>query len=261
MKIIVTVKQVPNTNEVKWDRSRGTLKREGVDSIINPEDKYALETALQLKEKKGAEVIVITMGPPQAEEALREVFAMGADRAILLSDRAFAGADTLATSYALAAAIKKIGDYDYIFAGRQAIDGDTAQVGPQIAGFLDIPQITYVKHIEVTKDGLKIKKETDFGYQIIEAKKPVLLTFIDSNEPRYPSVKGIYEAFEKNIEIMTNAELELKPSRLGLEGSPTKVKKVFKPSPKGKGEIVDCGTPRELAATIVDFIKDKNVIR
>lgn len=261
MRIVVTVKQVPNTNEVKWDRSRGTLKREGVDSIINPEDKYALETALTLKEEKGAEVVVITMGPPQAEEALREVFSMGADRAILLSDRAFAGADTLATSYALSQAIKKIGNFDYIFCGRQAIDGDTAQVGPQIAGFLDIPQVTYVNHLEVNDKKLKIRKETDFGYQILEAPAPALLTFIDSAEPRYPSLKGIYEAFQKNVEVMTNADLGLDVSRLGLEGSPTKVKKVFKPAPKGKGEVIDQGTPRELAGKIVEFIKEKNVIR
>ncbi len=153
MRIIVTVKQVPNTNEVKWDRSRGTLQREGVDSIINPEDKYALQTALSLKESEGAEVIAVTMGPPQAESALREVLALGADRAILVSDRAFAGADTLATSYILSGAIRKIGDYDYIFAGRQAIDGDTAQVGPQIAGFLDIPQVTYVSQLKKDKMG------------------------------------------------------------------------------------------------------------
>ncbi|MFA7578104.1 MAG: electron transfer flavoprotein subunit beta/FixA family protein [Candidatus Muiribacteriota bacterium] len=261
MKIIVTVKQVPKTNEVKWDRSRGTLQREGVESIINPEDKFALETAIKLKEQHGFEVDVITMGPPQAEQALREVLAMGADKAYLVTDRAFAGADTLATSYILSAAIKKIGSYNYIFCGRQAIDGDTAQVGPQIAGFLDIPQVTYVSNLEVEKDSLKIKKETDFGYQTISAKSPVLLTFVHSEEPRYPSLRGIFEAFDKNIEIITNADLSLEPSKIGLEGSPTKVKKVFKPAPKGKGEMVEEGSAREMVKKIVDFVKDKNILR
>jgi len=262
MRIIVTVKQVPNTNEVRWDRSRGTLQREGVDSIINPEDKNALEAALKIKEEHGAEVVVISMGPQQAEKALREVFALGADRAILVSDRVFAGADTLATSYVLSEAIRKIGDFDLIFSGRQAIDGDTAQVGPQIAGFLNIPQITYVKALEIDKNKVKVQKETDFGYQWLEAKTPVLLTFIkEANEPGYPSLRGIFDSFERRIEVFSNVELELKEDKLGLDGSPTKVKKVFKPAPKGKGRLIEDGTPRDMVRTIVDYIKEKNVIR
>ncbi|PLX15978.1 MAG: electron transfer flavoprotein subunit beta [Candidatus Muiribacterium halophilum] len=262
MRIIVTVKQVPNTNEVRWDRSRGTLQREGVDSIINPEDKNALEAAIKLKEQHGAEVVVISMGPPQAKKALREVYALGADRAILVSDRAFAGADTLATSYVLSESIRKIGDFDLIFSGRQAIDGDTAQVGPQIAGFLDIPQITYVKDLKIENKSVKVQKETDFGYQWLEAKTPVLLTFIkEANDPGYPTLRGIFDSFERNIEVFSNTELQLEESRLGLDGSPTKVKKVFKPAPKGKGEIVEEGTARDMTCKIVDYIKEKNVIR
>ncbi|MGM0607468.1 MAG: electron transfer flavoprotein subunit beta/FixA family protein [Candidatus Muiribacteriota bacterium] len=261
MRIIVTVKQVPKTNDVKWDRTRGTLKREGVESVINPEDKYALETALYLKEKHGAQVTVLTMGPPQAEHALREVLAMGADKAALVTDRAFAGADTLATSYILSEAVKKIGDYDYIFCGRQAIDGDTAQVGPQLAGFLDIPQVTYVSEFNFEQGGMKIKKETDSGYQYIKVNPPILLTFISSEEPRYPSVRGIFESFDKEIEHITNAELGIAEENVGLDGSPTKVKKVFKPAPKGKGRIISDGSPREMASKISDFIKEKNVFR
>ncbi|NLP30987.1 MAG: electron transfer flavoprotein subunit beta/FixA family protein, partial [Clostridiales bacterium] len=183
MKIVVCLKQVPDTNEVKIDPKTGTLIREGVPSIINPDDKNALEEALVLKEENGAHVTVVSMGPPQAEAALREALAMGADEAILVSDRAFAGADTLATSNALAGALRQL-DYDIIFAGRQAIDGDTAQVGPEIAEHLGLPQVTYVEEVKVNGNELEVRRAWEDGYETLTVKTPVLLTAIkELNEP------------------------------------------------------------------------------
>lgn len=188
MKIVVCIKQVPDTTEVKLDPKTGTLIREGVPSIINPDDKAGLEAALAIKDKTGAHITVLTMGPPQADIALREALAMGADRAILLTDRAFAGADTWATSSALAGALKKM-DYDLVVAGRQAIDGDTAQVGPQIAEHLNIPSISYVEDLEVEGDSIIVKRQFEDGYQRIKAKTPCLITALkDMNEPRYMNV-------------------------------------------------------------------------
>ncbi|MEW4903700.1 electron transfer flavoprotein subunit beta/FixA family protein, partial [Clostridium tetani] len=221
MNIVVCVKQVPDTTEVKIDPVTGTLIREGVPSIMNPDDKNALEEALRLKESNGAKVTVITMGPPQAESTLREALSMGADEAILISDRAFAGADTLATATALSAAIKKL-DYDIVFAGRQAIDGDTAQVGPEIAENLDLPQITYVEKVEVDKEELKVRRAWEDGYENIRVKTPVLLTAIkELNEPRYMHVAHIFGAFDKEIKTWNADFLEVDKSLLGLKGSPT----------------------------------------
>ena len=195
MNIVVLIKQVPDTTDVKIDPKTGTLIREGVPSIINPDDKHAIEEALQLKEKFGGKVTVISMGPPQAVDALRESKAMGVDDNILLSDRAFAGADTWATSYTLAAAIKKVGEYDIIICGRQAIDGDTAQVGPQVAECLDLPQITYVRKIDIEGKKLTAERALEDGFERIETQLPALITVIkDLNKPRYPSVRGIVEA-------------------------------------------------------------------
>ncbi|WP_373816418.1 electron transfer flavoprotein subunit beta/FixA family protein, partial [Porphyromonas loveana] len=201
MNIVVCIKQVPDTTEIKLDPVKGTLIRDGVPSIMNPDDKGALEQALRLKDAHNAHVTVITMGPPQAEAILREAYAMGADRAILVSDRKFGGADTLATSYTLSQAMRKI-DYDLIIAGRQAIDGDTAQVGPQIAEQLDLPQITYVE--EATFDGketLTVRKSTEEGHEILEVDLPCMLTLLPTaNKPRYMLVRGIMEAVGKPIE-------------------------------------------------------------
>ena len=197
MNIVVCLKQVPDTNEVRIDPKTGTLIREGVPSIINPDDKNALEEALVLKEQYNAKVTVLSMGPPQAEKALREALAMGADEAILLTDRAFAGADTLATSRALAATLKKI-PYDIVFAGRQAIDGDTAQVGPEIAEHLNLPQITYVEKVNVEGNELKVRRALEDGYEILRVKMPVLLTAIkELNQPRYMDVKYIFAAAKR----------------------------------------------------------------
>ncbi|HEY3423876.1 MAG TPA: electron transfer flavoprotein subunit beta/FixA family protein, partial [Negativicutes bacterium] len=195
MEIVVCVKQVPDTTEVKIDPQTNTLIRQGVPSIVNPFDKNAVEAALQLREKHGGKVTIISMGPPQTKDALKECLAMGADEAILMSDRAFGGADTLATSHTLAAGIRKLGQVDMIICGKQAIDGDTAQVGPEIAEHLNIPQVTYVAKVEVEGNVVRVEREQEDGYEIIETSTPVLLTVVKSiNEPRYPTVKGTMKA-------------------------------------------------------------------
>ena len=259
MNIVVCLKQVPDTNEVKIDPITGTLIREGVLSIINPDDKNALEEALVIKNNLGANVTVISMGPPQAEKALRESLAMGADDAILISDRAFAGADTLATSNALAGALRKL-NYDIIFAGRQAIDGDTAQVGPELAEHLGIPQVTYVEEVAIKGDVLTVKKAFEDGYEILTVKTPVLLTAIkELNIPRYMSMSKIVDTCEKEIKIWTADDIDIDKSLLGLKGSPTKVKKSATKQPKGKGEIINKPF-KESAENIVSKLKEKHII-
>ncbi|WP_027626671.1 electron transfer flavoprotein subunit beta/FixA family protein [Clostridium lundense] len=259
MNIVVCLKQVPDTNEVKIDPVTGTLIREGVPSIINPDDKNALEEALRLKDENGAKVTVISMGPPQAEVALRESLAMGADEAILISDRAFAGADTLATSRALAAAIEKL-DYDIVFAGRQAIDGDTAQVGPEIAEHLNLPQITYVEEVKAAGEELVVKRAWEDGYENIRVKMPVLLTAIkELNEPRYMHVGHIFGAFDKEVKVWSADFLGVDKSLLGLAGSPTKVKRSATKEAKGKGEIIN-QPAKEAAAHAVAKLKEKHYI-
>lgn len=261
MNIIVCIKQVPNTNEVKIDPKTGTLIREGVPSIINPDDKNAIEEALVLKKEKGATVTVLSMGPPQADFALREALAMGADEAVLLSDRAFAGADTWATSYALSMAVKAIGSYDLIFCGRQAIDGDTAQVGPELAETLDLPQVTYVrKVIAIDKNKAVVERAMEDGYEVIEVKLPAILTAVkELNRPRYPSAPGIVDAFDvKEIKRWTAADIQADPERLGLKGSPTQVKRTFAPPVKGAGKMLE-GTVKEKAHSLVQELKAKHV--
>ncbi|MCY6485939.1 electron transfer flavoprotein subunit beta/FixA family protein [Clostridium aestuarii] len=259
MNIVVCLKQVPDTTEVKIDPKTGTLIREGVPSIINPDDKNALEEALRLKDEKGAKVTVISMGPPQAEAALREAIAMGVDDAILVSDRAFAGADTLATSYALAGALKKL-DYDVIFAGRQAIDGDTAQVGPEIAEHLGLAQVTYVEKVEVKEDALKVRRALEDGYEELEIKMPCLLTAIgELNQPRYMSMGNIFKTFQKEVKIWSADDIEVDKARLGLKGSPTKVKKSMTKEPKGKGEVVTLSA-KEAATFAVSKLKEKHYV-
>ena len=260
MNIVVCLKQVPDTNEVKIDPITGTLIREGVPSIINPDDKNALEEALSLKDNHGAHVTVISMGPPQAEIALREALAMGADEAILVSDRAFAGADTLATSHALAATLRKL-DYDIVFAGRQAIDGDTAQVGPEIAEHLDLPQITYVEKVDIIKDGLKVRRAWEDGYEDIQVKTPVLLTAIkELNEPRYMNIKNIFDMFQnKEVKVWNADYIGADKELLGLKGSPTKVKKSMTKEPKGQGELVQMPA-KEAAQYVVSKLKENHFI-
>ncbi|MCG8539673.1 MAG: electron transfer flavoprotein subunit beta/FixA family protein [Clostridia bacterium] len=260
MKIIVCIKQVPDTTEVRLDPKTGTLIREGVPSIMNPDDKSGLEAALQLKDEFGAEVTVITMGPAQAEKALREALAMGADKAILLSDRAFSGADTWATSSTLAAAIRKL-DYDLIIAGRQAIDGDTAQVGPQIAEHLNLPQISYVENLELAGDSLILKRVFEDGYHKIKVKMPCLITTLsEMNMPRYMSVGGILDAYrEKEIIKWSLNDIEIDTANIGLKGSPTKVKKSFTKGAKSAGKVYEV-EPKEAAKLIVEKLKEKFII-
>lgn len=260
MKIIVCIKQVPDTTEVRLDPKTGTLIRDGVPSIINPDDKSGLEAALKLKDEIGAHVTVLTMGPPQAELALREALAMGADKGILLTDRSFAGADTWATSSTLAAAIKNL-DYDLIIAGRQAIDGDTAQVGPQIAEHLHIPQVTYVEDLKLEEDGLLVKRSFEDGYHMIKVKTPCLITTLkEMNEPRYMKISGIFDAYrEKEIVIWSLKDLEIDASNIGLAGSPTKVKKAFTKGAKTAGKLYEVGA-EEAAKIIVEKLKEKFII-
>ena len=261
MKIVVCIKQVPDTTEIKINPATGTLIRDGVPSIMNPDDKGGLEVALQLKDQFGAHVTVITMGPPQAEAILREAMAMGADRAILLTDRKFAGADTLATSNALAGALRVI-EHDLVITGRQAIDGDTAQVGPQIAEHLHTPMISYVAGVEFDgKDKLTVKKEDEDGYQILEVHTPALLTVLASAfKPRYMTVKGILDAYdEKEIEIWNVDKIDVDEAKLGLNGSPTRVKKSFTKPQKVAGEVFDV-TPEEAVDLIVAKLKEKFII-
>ena len=262
MKILVCVKQVPNTNEVKINPKTGTLIRDGVESILNPDDDNALEAALQIKDKnEGTTVTVISMGPPQAADVLIECMAKGADDAILLSSRAFGGADTWATSNTIAGAIKKIKDYDIIFAGRQAIDGDTAQLGPQIAERLGIPQVTYVEEVVKCEAGkLTVKRQLEDGYEMIEIPTPCLLTAVkELNTPRYMSVGGIYEAYEKEITVWSEKDIPVNPDEIGINASPTKVFRSFTPEPKGRGMMVE-GTPKEAAAKVVEELKKKHFL-
>ncbi len=262
MKIVVCVKQVPDTTEVKIDPIKGTLIRDGVPSILNPDDMNALEEALRLKdENPGSEVSVITMGPPQAKEMLIECMAMGADKAYLLSDRAFGGADTWATSMTIASGIKKIGEADIVFAGRQAIDGDTAQVGPQIAQRLDIPVVTYVEKVEPKEDGLVVNRQLEDGYEVIKVKTPCLLTCVQElNSPRYMTISNILDAYQKEITVWDHKDIDLKPEDCGLKASPTQVYRSFTPEVKGKGEMIPSGTSSEIARTLVNKLKEKHLI-
>ncbi|SRR6056297_1131145 len=262
MNIIVCVKQVPDTNEVKIDEEKGTLIREGVPSIINPEDKIALEEAVRLKEEFGGKVTVISMGPPQAKDALIEAYAIGADQAILLSDKKFAGSDTWATAYTLAQAIKEVGDFDIVFCGRQAIDGDTAQVGPQIAENLDIPQITYVSELAIEDKKVNAKRKLEDGYSVIETELPVLLTVLgDLNIPRYPSIKRIRDAFKKEdtVKLWTADDFTVDQDKLGLDASPTQVYDTFVPTREHEAEILE-GTVEEQVKKLIDKLKAEKVV-
>ena len=256
MNIIVCIKQVPDTTDVRIDPETNTLIREGVASIINPFDTYALEEGVRLKERFGGKVTVITMGPPQAADALREAVSLGADEVILLSDRAFAGSDTLATSYTLSKAIEKVKDYDVILCGKQASDGDTAQVGPGISAYLDISQVTYVKKIEEIDDKkVKVERMVEEGYEIIEAPLPCLMTVVkEINEPRIPSLKGKMRAKKAEIVTWTAKDINAESSKIGLEGSPTKVVKIFTPPPRTGGRMLT-GEPSEIASELVEMLK------
>ena len=260
MEIVVCIKQVPDTTEIKINPVTGTLIRDGVPSIMNPDDKGGLELALRMKDQYGAHVTVITMGPPQADLVLREALAMGADDAILLTDRKFAGADTLATSNALAGALRTL-KWDLIITGRQAIDGDTAQVGPQIAEHLDIPQISYVANLERKSDNeFLVKKETEEGYQMLEVSAPCLLTVLASaNKARYMSVPGIVDAYNKEVQLWSAAMIDVDETKLGLKGSPTKVLKAFAKGMKQAGQVYEV-EPEEAVGLIISKLQEKFII-
>ncbi|MDP6685373.1 MAG: electron transfer flavoprotein subunit beta/FixA family protein [Candidatus Omnitrophota bacterium] len=260
MNIIACIKQVPDTTNIRIDPETNTLVRAGVESIINPFDTYAIEEGIRLKERFGGKLTILTMGPPQAEHALREAVSLGADEVILVSDRAFAGSDTWATSYTLSKAIHKIGEYDLVICGKQAIDGDTAQVGPGISAHLDIPQITYVKKIEdVNLDAKHVRAErmTEEGYEIIESPLPCLITVVkEINSPRLPSLKGKMKA--KKIEIVkwSAKDLDVDPGLIGLNGSPTKVVKIFSPPPRKGGQMLE-GEAQEVSEKLVGLLKNE----
>jgi electron transfer flavoprotein beta subunit len=262
MRIIVCIKQVPDTTDVKINPETGTLIRDGVPSIINPFDENAIEAAVQLVEEHGGEVIGLCMGPPQAEQSLREAVAMGVNRAVLLCDRALAGGDTLATSYSLAQAISKIGDFDLIFCGKQAFDGDTGQVGPGLAEHLGIPQITYAIEIEeVTDKEIQVRRLLADGFEVVRATLPCLVTAIKQlNEPRMPGLKNRMKAKKAEIETWTCECVGAEPSRTGLDGSPTNVIKTFTPMRQVEGEIIAGETVEEKVGTLIDKLRDAQVL-
>ena len=264
MKIAVCIKQVPDTTDVKIDPETRTLVREGVESITNPFDEYAVEEALLTKEKYGGEVHVITMGPPQAIEVLKNALAVGADYVYLISDKAFAGSDTWATAYTLAEAIKKIGGVDLVVCGKQAIDGDTAQVGPGVATQLGIPQVTYVskvREIDVGDKRIVAERMLEDGKEIVESPFPALITVVkDINEPRLPSLLGIKKAAKAEIPTWTVEDFPVDQAKCGLEGSPTEVIKVFTPEPRGGGEILE-GELTETIPLLIDKLMEAKVIK
>ncbi len=257
MHFVVCIKQVPDTNDVKIDPNTNTLMRDGVASIINPFDMYAIEEAIRLKEKHGGKITALTMGPPQAEAALREAISMGVDEAILVSDRAFAGSDTYATSYTLAMALRKIGDATLVICGKQASDGDTAQVGPGMATHLDMAQVTYVRKIEELDDNrIVAERLLESGYEVIESELPCMLTVVkEINEPRLPSLKGKMKARKAEITTWTASDIDADSEMLGLDGSPTKVVKIFTPERHADGEILE-GEPHEVVEQLVGKLKD-----
>ncbi|MDA8087221.1 MAG: electron transfer flavoprotein subunit beta/FixA family protein [Nitrospiraceae bacterium] len=258
MRIVVCIKQVPDTAEVKINRETGTLVREGVPSIINPYDMHAIEAALALRESLSGKVTAITMGPPQAEAALREAISMGVDDGLLVTGREFAGADTLATSRALSGAIKAAGA-DLIICGKQAIDGDTAQVGPEVAEFLDIPHVSYVRKIvEAGPGSIKVERLMDEGVDVVQAELPALITVVrELNTPRLPSLKGKMNAKKAEIKKLSASEIGLTPEVVGFNGSPTQVKKIFTPEPRCGRRVLEGGIEGQVEALIKELMEKK----
>jgi electron transfer flavoprotein beta subunit len=261
MNIIVCLKQVPGTTKVNINPETNTLIREGIENIINPFDAYALEEGVRLKERYGGKVTVISMGPPQAEEALREAISCGADEAILVGDSAFAGSDTLATSYTLSRAVTKIGDYDLIICGRQTIDGDTAQVGPEIAEFLGLPFVSYASKVgEIDNGQMRVERMIEEGHEIIDAPLPALITVTkEINVPRLPSLRGIMKSKSATVQTWGADELDTEENRVGRNGSPTRVIKIFFPERIQKGEILE-GSPEEKVESLVSRLKNARII-
>jgi electron transfer flavoprotein beta subunit len=261
MHVVVCIKQVPNTTDVRINPETNTLIRDGVESIINPFDENALEAALMLKDAQGARVTVITMGPPQATDALRECLARGADDVVLLSDRAFAGSDTWATSYALAAAIRQMDPADLILFGKQAIDGDTAQVGPGVAEFMGLPVITYVRKLAVADGKVIVERMFEDGFERLETPLPCVLTVLkEMNTPRMASLKGRMRAKKAEIKTWNAAAVKADLDKVGLKGSPTRVVKIFSPPAKTGGIRIEGGEPIEMARALVAKLKERKAI-
>lgn len=261
MNIIVCIKQVPESADVSWDPDTGTLRREGVPGVVNPTDKNALEAALQLRERHGGVITGLSMGPPQAEEALREALSMGIDRGVLLSDKQFAGADTWATSYTLGLAVKKISTFDLILCGKESADGMTAHVGPQLAEFLNLPQLTYATAIDIHDHTVEIRQKVEQGYRILKSPLPALITVErEMNQPRIPPMDQIMEAFQKEVLRWGAQELGGEDVHFGLKGSPTQTKKIYtKKLKKGKVQLLE-GEPVEKVQQLVQILRQQDLI-
>ncbi len=265
MRIIAPIKQVPETNAVKMDESTGTMIREGVEAIINPLDLYAIEIAIRLREQHGGEVVVISMGPPKAETAIREAIAMGCDRGVLVSDKAFAGSDTWATSYALAGAIRKLGDYDLVICGERATDGDTGQVGPGVASFLDLPVASYVGKVESVEGGTcRVHRLVEDGHEVLEVSLPAVMTVVkEIADPRLPTLRGKQKARAAELPVWAPADMDLDAAQLGLEGSPTRVVRIFKPKVARQCRKLPAGDDQAIAAAaeeLVAFLASRELI-
>jgi len=264
MKLIVPIKQVPETGNVKMDEETGTMIRDGVESIVNPLDLYAIECALQLKERFGGAITVLSMGPPKAEKAIREALSMGCDDGVLLSDKAFAGSDTWATSYVLAGAVRKIGEFDLIVTGVRATDGDTGQVGPEMASMLDLPVATFVSRItDIDKESMTVERLIEGGYETVRLPLPSLISVVNEiSFPRLPTLRGKQSARAKEIPVMRRDDLPLDDDKLGLKGSPTRVVKINKPRVTRKGKVVDVKKTgvTEAVAELVDFLDEKDFL-
>jgi electron transfer flavoprotein beta subunit len=265
MRIIVPIKQVPETSSVKMDERTGTMIRKGVEAIVNPLDLYAIETAIQLRERDGGEVTAVSMGPPNAESALREAVAMGCDSAVLLSDKAFAGADTWATSYTLAAAIRRLGAFDLIVCGERATDGDTGQVGPNLAAWLDLPALTYVSRVDrIDRESCTVRRLVEEGYEVLEAQLPVLLTVVkEIADPRLPTLRGKQRARRMEVPVWGPLDLEVERAHLGLDGSPTRVVRVFRPKLARECEKAAASDEESVHASVdrlIEFLRGRDLI-
>jgi electron transfer flavoprotein beta subunit len=261
MNIVVCIKQVPGTTEVKINPETNTLIRQGIKNVINPFDTYALEEGVRLREKYGGKVTVISMGPPQATDMLREAISLGADEAVLLSDLAFAGADTWATAFTLSGAVKKLGQYDLVVCGRQSTDGDTAQVGPEMAEMLGVPFVAYVGQIEeISGTQIRLKRMIDEGHETIESPLPLVITVTkEINVPRLPSLRGIMKSKSAKIPVWTARDAGLDPAKVGLAGSFTKVVKIFTPQRNHQAEMLK-GELEEQVACLVGKLKDSRLV-
>ena len=261
MNIVVCLKQVPGTTKAEINPQTNTLIRQGIENVINPFDAYALEEGVRLKERYGGKVTAISMGPPHAEEMLREAISVGADEAILLSDSAFAGADTLATSYTLTQAIDKLGQYDIIICGRQTIDGDTGQVGPELAELLGIPFVAYVNRTEeMSNKAIRVKRMVEDGHEVIEAPLPAVITVVkEINTPRLPSLRGLAKAKGAAIPVWTAQELGTDKNMIGLAGSPTRVIKVFFPQRVRHAEMLQ-GEPESQVESLIDKLRNAKLV-